>query len=160
MSMLSSRYPRPPFWSREATSVMSLRRYLSSSVYPSQVLRPSLALRVRWMEWRISWYLKRGEGQLGVQLHIYSITATAATTIPSALDGRLCVALLEQLPFLSLFFIAHTFCNYFGGFAFNVFNPLAVQDWTVSCLLKRLAFSREYRHLFCIFAFSSLSLTP
>lgn len=120
--------------------MMSLRRYLSSSVYPSQVLRPSLALRVRWMEWRISWYLKQGEGQLGVQLHIYSITA-AATTIPSALDGRLCVALLEQLPFLSLFFIAHTFCNYFGGFAFNVFNPLAVQDCTVSYLLKQLALS-------------------
>ena len=36
---------------------MSLRRYVSSSWWPWQVLRPGFTFRPRWMEWRMSWYL-------------------------------------------------------------------------------------------------------
>lgn len=71
MSILSSRYPRPPFCSREATSWTSLRRYSSNSVYPSQALRAALPLRVRWTEWRMSWYLKhRGDGINGCAFNL------------------------------------------------------------------------------------------
>ena len=70
MSVLSSRYPSPPFWSLEATSRMSLRRYLRSSWWPWQVLRPGFTFRPRWMEWRMSWYLWTDKTPLSTSLQL------------------------------------------------------------------------------------------